>query len=309
MVTVSVVIPVYGVEKYIEEAVSSVLNQTYSDFELLIIDDGSPDQSVEVCHRFNDHRIKIISQKNRGLAGARNTGIRNSQGKYIAFLDGDDIWLPDKLAVHVDHLDKSPEVGISFTSSIIIDENSKQTGGSLNPKLKNISFLDLLKSNPVGNGSAAILRRQVLDDIALDVSRGECVETDYFDEAFKRAEDLELWLRVLLTTSWKMEGIKPALTLYRVNSQGLSANFEQQFNSLQNVLDKAYSYASDRVVQSRQLATAYQYLYLARSAARLKDKKSSMCYLKKSIFSYWRIVLEKPKTIIYCTLNFLSFST
>lgn len=306
MVLVSVVIPVYGVESYIQETVNSVLSQTYRDFELLIVDDGSPDQSVEICKQFDDGRIKIISQENRGLAGARNTGIRNSQGNYVAFLDGDDLWLPEKLSVHVEHLNKNQNVGISFSSSLIIDEDSKRTGESLNPKLNNINYLDLLKSNPVGNGSAAVVRRRTLDDIAFDIKRGDRLETDYFDETFRRAEDLELWLRILLKTSWQMEGIKPPTTLYRVNSQGLSANFEQQFSSLQKVLDKASSYAPDIILKQGQLATAYQYLYLARSAARLKDKNSSIKFLKKSIASYWKIVLEKPKTIAYCTYKYIT---
>ena len=97
MKKVSVIVPTYGVEKFIAAAVRSVLKQTYKDFELLIIDDGSPDRSIEIYQQFTDSRIKIIRQANRGLAGARNTGIRHSQGEYLAFLDGDDVWLPQKL--------------------------------------------------------------------------------------------------------------------------------------------------------------------------------------------------------------------
>jgi glycosyltransferase involved in cell wall biosynthesis len=107
---VSVILPVYGVEKYIAEAVRSVLAQTFSDFELLIIDDGSPDRSVEICRQFTDSRIRIIQQQNRGLSGARNTGIRYAKGEYLAFLDGDDLWAPEKLEKQVAHLDNSPKV-------------------------------------------------------------------------------------------------------------------------------------------------------------------------------------------------------
>ncbi|HEY9298747.1 MAG TPA: glycosyltransferase family 2 protein, partial [Phormidium sp.] len=113
----SVIIPVYNVQKYIAAAVQSVLDQTYENFELLIVDDGSPDCSVEVCQQFTDPRIKIIRQKNRGLAGARNTGIRHAQGEYLAFLDGDDFWEPEMLAKNIAHLESSPEVGVSFNRS------------------------------------------------------------------------------------------------------------------------------------------------------------------------------------------------
>ncbi|MGL5077637.1 MAG: glycosyltransferase family 2 protein, partial [Waterburya sp.] len=117
MKLVSVIVPVYNVEDYIAQTINSVLNQTYPHFELLIIDDASPDRSLEICQQFRDPRIKIISQKNRGLAGARNTGIRHAQGDYLAFLDSDDLWLPEKLAQHIQHLESAPQVGVSFSRS------------------------------------------------------------------------------------------------------------------------------------------------------------------------------------------------
>lgn len=122
MKKVSVIIPVYNADKYIAATVESVLAQTYKNFEILIIDDGSPDKSLKVCQQFQDSRIKIICQANRGLPGARNTGIRHAQGDYIAFLDADDIWLPNKLEKHVNHLNNSPTVGISFCYSAFINE-------------------------------------------------------------------------------------------------------------------------------------------------------------------------------------------
>ncbi|MDX2098790.1 MAG: glycosyltransferase family 2 protein, partial [Leptolyngbyaceae cyanobacterium bins.59] len=115
MPKVSVVLPVYNVQSYIQQTVTSVLNQTYSDFELLIVDDGSTDRSIEFCRQCTDPRLRILSQQNRGLAGARNTGIRHATGEYIALLDGDDLWHPEKLERHVQHLDRTPRVGISFS--------------------------------------------------------------------------------------------------------------------------------------------------------------------------------------------------
>lgn len=110
-VRVSVILPVYGVEKYIQQTIQSVLDQTYQNFEIIVVDDESPDKSVEICQGFDDSRITIIHQKNRGLAGARNTGIRHAKGDYLAFLDGDDLWHPEKLEKHVYHLESSPNVG------------------------------------------------------------------------------------------------------------------------------------------------------------------------------------------------------
>src|ERR671932_2783531 len=157
MKKVSVIIPAYQVENYIGAAIQSVVEQTYDNWELLIIDDGSPDRSVEVCRQFTDPRIKIISQENRGLAGARNTGIRNAQGEYLAFLDGDDVWFSEKLEKHVEHLENSPAVGVSFSPSGFIDEAGNAKGTYLKPKLREISPASLLRDNSIGNGSAAVV--------------------------------------------------------------------------------------------------------------------------------------------------------
>jgi len=92
MKQLSVIIPVYNAGKYVADAVKSVLMQTYENLEILIIDDGSPDNSIEICQQFTDPRIKIIRQQNQGVSGARDNGIRHAQGEYLAFLDADDIW-------------------------------------------------------------------------------------------------------------------------------------------------------------------------------------------------------------------------
>lgn len=94
------IVPIYRVEKYIAETIRSVLDQTYENFELLLVDDGSPDRSVEICQQFTDPRIRLIRQKNQGACAARNQGMRAATGDYYAFLDGDDLWLPEKLETY-----------------------------------------------------------------------------------------------------------------------------------------------------------------------------------------------------------------
>ena len=100
---ISVVMPVYNVEKYVSASIESVLSQTFTDFEIIVVDDGGKDASIDICSSYTDPRIRIVSQKNRGLAGARNTGILESRGEYIALLDSDDCWEPEKLALHKIH--------------------------------------------------------------------------------------------------------------------------------------------------------------------------------------------------------------
>jgi glycosyltransferase involved in cell wall biosynthesis len=291
---VSVIIPVYGIEKYVAATVQSVLAQTYDNFELLIIDDASPDRSIEICQQFTDCRIKIIHQKNRGLAGARNTGIRHAQGEYLAFLDGDDLWLPEKLEKHIAHLEKSPKVGISFSRSAFIDEAGKPLGIYQMPKLKDISPQLILCRNPIGNGSAAVVRREVFEDIKYQENLYGLTENFYFDEKFRQSEDVEFWLRVAIQTHWLIEGIPEALTLYRVNSGGLSANLSKQLEGLEKIIQKTRSYAPDAIA-CENLARAYYLRYAARRAVSLKAPKMAVSLINQALVTHLGILLQEPR--------------
>lgn len=293
-VLVSVIIPIYNVEKYISSAIQSVLNQSYTYFELLIVDDGSPDNSVESCQQFTDSRIKLIRQSNRGLAGARNTGIRHAQGEYIGFLDGDDLWQPNKLERHIEHLDSSPNVGVSFSLSAFIDDKGEFLGNYVIAKTSDITLRDLFCTNPVGNGSAPVFRRAALDDIQFQSNRYGIVENFFYDEDLRRSEDHEILLRIKLQSHWNIEGIPEALTLYRVNSSGLSANLWQQMESWEQVLAKVSSYAPDITMQWYTLALAYQSRYLARNAIRLRFGSEAVVFINLAIKHHWQILLEEP---------------
>ncbi|MEM1293379.1 MAG: glycosyltransferase family 2 protein [Cyanobacteria bacterium P01_H01_bin.162] len=294
MTLVSVIVPVYGVEAYIAKTVQSVLDQTYDKFELILVDDESPDRSVEICQRFEDSRITIVHQKNRGLAGARNTGIRHAQGTYLAFLDGDDLWQPTKLERHVEHLEQNPDVGLSFSPSALIEEAGEPTGTYLTPRLQAITAEYLFRNNPIGNGSAPVIRRSALEAIAVQQDRYGQVETFYFDEDFRRSEDIECWLRICLLTTWQIEGIAEPLTLYRINAGGLSASLVQQFDSWQQVLQKVTTYAPERVAQWGQLSLAYRSRVLSRKAVRLRNGAMARHFAQQMLASDWRILQQEP---------------
>lgn len=294
MKLISVIVPVYNVEQYIEQTIRSVLAQTYPHFELIIVDDGSPDRSIEICQQFTDERIKIIRQKNRGLAGARNTGIRHAKGEYLAFLDSDDLWLPEKLAKHVQHLDSSPEVGLSFSRSAFIDANGNSMGIYQMPKLTNIPASHLLCRNPIGNGSAPVIRRETLEAICFQENRYGTVEDFYFDDSFRRSEDIECWIRIAVQTNWKIEGLPEALTLYRVNEEGLSANVMQQYESWEEIIKKTRTYAPDLVAKWENPARAYQLRYLARRAVRFKSGKTAVELVNRALATHWQIILTEP---------------
>lgn len=294
MPTVSVIVPVYNVEKYITETISSVLEQTFTDFELLIIDDESKDRSIEICESFTDHRIKIFHQKNRGLAGARNTGIRQAQGKYLAFLDSDDVWRSQKLDKHVTHLNANPSVGVSFCGSEFIDDDSQPLGIYQIPKINDITPEIVFCRNPISNGSVPVIRREVFDDIAFPEKFYGAEENFYFDDRFRQSEDIECWIRIALTTKWQFEGIPDVLTLYRVNSGGLSANMMNQLDSWEKAIAKTRTYAPDFMAKWESLARAYQFRYLARRAIRNKDGKAAINLVNRALASNAKILIYEP---------------
>jgi glycosyltransferase involved in cell wall biosynthesis len=295
MKKVSVIIPVYGVEKYIAATVQSVLDQTYKEFELLIVDDGSPDRSVEICQQFTDPRIKIIRQQNSGVCAARNTGIRHAQGEYLAFLDGDDVWLPEKLEKHIEHLENSPTVGLSFSRSAFINEAGQPLGIYQMPKLKDIAPPLILCRNPIGNGSVPVIRREVFAAIKFQDDPQGTAKDCYFDERLRHFEDVECWLRISLKTDWQIEGIPEALTLYRVNSGGASANLLKQLEDLEKVLEKTRSYAPELIAQYGNPAKAYELRKLARWAVRLKAAPTAVDMAHRALSTHWRMILDEPQ--------------
>ena len=120
----------------------------------------------DIVARYDDPRFRVIEKENGGLNSARNAGIRNARGKYIAFLDADDLWRPTMLEKNVAHLDSDPDLGVSFTPSALIDEQSRPLGLRQRPKLNGITARDVICRNPLGNGSAGVFRREVFDGIA-----------------------------------------------------------------------------------------------------------------------------------------------
>ncbi len=294
MTSVSVIIPMYNAEPYMKDAVLCVLNQTYGEYELLIINDGSTDASMDICQRFADPRIRILTQRNRGLAGARNAGIRHARGRYLAFLDADDLWDREKLERHVEHLNKNPDVGISYSQSVLMDDDGNPMGMKQKPKLKGVTPVDILCRNPIGNGSAPVIRREVFEQIGYVASLHGNNEEFYFDETFRQSEDIECWIRIATTTDWRFEGIDLPLTWYRINAGGLSANLDVQYDNWNRAIEKTRISAPEFIAQWGDRARAYQLRYLARRAVRSRNAHVAKKMIHRAVRTDFRIVLEEP---------------
>ncbi|MDW3224377.1 MAG: glycosyltransferase family 2 protein [Paracoccaceae bacterium] len=294
MPTASVVVPAFNSEKTLPETLDALLSQTCRNFEVIIVNDGSTDGTLTVARGYaSDARVRIVSQSNRGLAGARNAGIHAARGDFIGFCDADDIWMPEKLAAHVHHLETAQTVGLSFAGSRLIDEASRPTGVNQRPKLRKISAADVLRRNPVGNGSAAVIRRAALRDIA----QRPWFEKSHdwvFDETFRQSEDIECWMRLLLCTDWEIEGVPGLLTGYRISSGGLSAATERQLMSWERMVTKLRPYSPAFFARHENAARAYQLRYLARRAVSSLDGGTAWDMVVKSMVCSRHPLIHEP---------------
>ncbi len=223
MPRVSVVMPAYNAGQFIAEAIESVLAQTFGDFELIVVDDGAIDDTCNVVARFSDARVRYFYQENRERSAARNAGIRAARGEYVAFLDADDTWLPEKLARQVAHMDEHPEVGLVYCAAY------KVRGGRVSSQMKarfrgNVVRPLLTVDNIIaGSASAVMVRRDVLD----------CVGG--FDEGRIIFEDWDLWLRIAM--HYTVDFVSEALACVRVHSGSTQARAELMKAGIQSFFD------------------------------------------------------------------------
>lgn len=206
---VSIITPSYNSSKYIEETIASVQAQTYSYWEMLITDDGSTDNSFEIIKKIckKDSRIKLFSIKNAGPAVARNNSIKHAKGKYVAFLDSDDLWMPNKLALQIKFMVKN-NFNFTFTSYMMIDEKSNIIKNSLISSSHKISYNDMLSENSIGCLTA------VYDQ--------EKIGKIYMPNIRKR-QDYGLWFKILKNEKFAY-GMKESLAYYRIGQSSLSKN-------------------------------------------------------------------------------------
>lgn len=205
---VSIITPLYNAEAYIEKTILSIIKQTYINWELLIVDDCSKDQSVRLVQKYvgADARIKLIRlENNSGAAVARNTGIEQAQGKFIAFLDSDDTWHPDKLKHQTDFMLKN-NYAFAYTAYRKVDENSSYLSNVNIPE--KISYNELLKTCVIGC-LTAMYDAEKLGKVTFPLIR--------------KRQDFALWLKILKKVPFAY-GLNEDLASYTVRSDSISAN-------------------------------------------------------------------------------------
>lgn len=199
----SILLCVYNGERFLPQTLSSIFNQTCSDFELIAVDDCSSDRSISILEESRDPRFRIIRQQRRGAAAALAAGLAAAQGEYIALIDQDDLWAREKLALHLDAHRRHPNVDLTFSWFRLINESGGPIGLSSNRYHGTIDFEELLADFVIGASSNVVIRRQAL------------LRAGGVDAALPRLYDLELCLRVALLRPRNVLAIPQELMFYR----------------------------------------------------------------------------------------------
>lgn len=290
--TVTVVMPAYNSSQYLRESIESVLAQTFKNFELLVIDDGSIDNTPEIVHSYiqQDSRVKLISQTNQGVSATRNRGVNLSKSEYIAFIDADDTWFPEKLSSHLAHFKLDANLGVSFAKVAFLNPQGK-LAGIATTRLTQLKPQHFLYENPTITVSNLVVKREVFFNIGC------------FDTSMNYAEDLDFLLRVITSNKWKIEGLNKILMAYRTTTSGLSSNLYSMEQGWEILAAKAKEYAPDLIEQYYSRARSIHLRYLARRALRLRlCSKVGIDFMTRGLMSDWQIIFREPRRTILTML-------
>ncbi|MBV6627425.1 MAG: glycosyltransferase [Rivularia sp. (in: Bacteria)] len=286
--SISVVIPVFNGETTIGETINSICNQTFQDIEIIIINDGSTDKTLEIINKIADSRIKVFSYPNAGLSASRNRGISQAQGEYISFIDADDLWTTDKLELQWQALQKNPQAAVAYSWTNYIDESSQFLKSGRKIKANGDVFSKLLVINFLENGSNPLIDRKALEKVG------------GFDESLPAAEDIDMWLR--LAANYEFICVEKAQILYRISTSSMSANLRRQENACLRVTERAFSYPKAENLQhlkKQSLSQLYQYLtYKAIEAPPKQRQTLTAAYFFWSWINNNPVALKNKRVII-----------
>lgn len=289
----SIVIPVYNKEKFVSKTVESVLDQTFTDYEIIIVNDGSTDQSESKILAFNDARIKYFPKKNEGVAFARNFGIEKASAEYICFLDADDFWFPNFLETMHHFISKLPEQKV-FAAAIEIETKNKLMKAHYSiPKKSDfeiVDFFDASQKECVLWTSSVCIHKSVFEKVGT------------FDSKIKHGEDTELWIRIGL--QFPIVFIRKILARYVYDNESISRN--------SNYFFETYTFEKYAAEEKKNPALK-KYMDLNRFSAVIKCnlngdwKKSKEIYAEidlKNLNSKKRILLQLPAFLLKMLIRF-----
>jgi len=268
MPRVSIIIPTYNSIQYLPSAVASALNQTFKDFEIIIINDGSTDHTEEWILQQDDPKLRVVSQKNCGKSAARNAGILAARGNYLAFLDADDLWEPSKIELQVNYLDRYPRTGLVYTWTVLADSNGRPTGRLISSRAAGDVWKDLVRDNILTCGSTPMVRRECFRTVGL------------FSKDLPLAQDWDMWIRI--AAYYPFAVIEKPLVRYRQHDKNTSMKLDEMYRCNTLVLERAFQATSIDISTIRGQAYQSLCLYLGWVAIRIQDCDRAFFFWRKA---------------------------
>jgi len=264
---VSIIVPCYNVAKYVDEALSSARNQTYPGLDIIAVNDGSTDDTLQILERHarEDRRIRVLNQANRGLPGARNAGMKLVEGEFVSFLDGDDVLLADKTERQVHYLHEHPEIDLAFSDFFLGDSELDRIGLTV-IRIAEDRITDEFAVRNCFAVFAPLFRRTMMDSV------GE------FDETLRAAEDWDYWIRC--STAGKFGCVRGPVAIYRLHSGQMRLDYGRMSTASKQVINKHFR--SDRRRYRCALASLYE--RNAKTFWHANERLRSGFYLVLSIF-------------------------
>ncbi|MBE9144578.1 glycosyltransferase [Planktothrix mougeotii] len=247
MAIISVVIPAYNAEKTIKQTIDSILNQTFQDFEIIVINDGSTDSTLDIVSHIHDPRIQVFSYPNSGAPTSRNRGLALAKGEYIALLDADDLWTPDKLESQYQALKNHPQAAVAYSWTDYIDESGNFLKSGRHLTFNGDVYAELLIQNFLENGSNPLIRREAFAEV------GE------FDPSLLGGQDRDLYIR--LAARYYFVAVPLVQVFYRMSPYSISSQILRQEKQCVAVIEKAFLQAPSSLqhLKKQSLAKIYKY--------------------------------------------------
>jgi len=289
---VSVIIPTYNSAKYISRAVESVLNQTYQDFEIIIIDDGSTDNTGEIVQSIKDDRITYIKQENAGPAAARNKGLEIAKGEYIAFLDADDMWKANKLETQIKCFSQNDKLCLAFSAMDLVNEDLEIIRVKRHRKYTNNELLKQLLTNypdTVPMPSTVMIKKSYLNEVG------------YFYPELFTGEDFDLWLRLILKGDF--EYIDESLTVSYKPESSITSSIDYTITEKchEKVLDRFFSQENldKKILKLKNAAYSFIYYDISRLHFYRDRKNAPMDKVLKAFYKSFKYDPLSYFTVFY----------
>lgn len=304
MPLISVIIPSYNAAPTIEETLRSIMNQSFIDLEILVINDGSDDETGEIANRLakEDKRIRVFSYPNEGVSVSRNRGIQLAQGEYLSFIDADDLWTSNKLEAQYEALKIHPQASVAYSWTDNIDGKGNIVQKGIRTQASGYILPELLQVNLLQNGSNPLIRRSAFETVG------------GFDESLLNADDWDMWLR--LAQHYEFALVPEPQVLYRRSETSKSSRVLRMEQNARRVIDKAFTRVPKQLQPLKAKSLANLYKYLAYKALQgipsSLDRKRALsalrflltcCYYQPALLKEWKPLMKMTlRSIIFLSL-------